>query len=134
MANDRPNPSEMTSFGIFYPRGYLVVAVPGEQDAKQVRQDLLTGGYEADDCVLVSAEEVAHGAERNLEGHTGLLARLGKSDEAVGAHLKAAREGSTFLLIYAPGDIEAERAMNVVRRVPFQFAHRYHRLAIQSMQ
>ena len=47
--------------------------------------------------------------------------------------MEAARRGSTFLVIYAPGDLESERAMNVVRRAPFEFAQRYHRLAIQDL-
>lgn len=133
MANSQRDPLEMTQFGIFYPRGHLVVAFKSDEHARKVHQDLLTGGYDASDCVLVPAEEVARSAQQNLEDHTGLLARLGKSDEAVRAHLQAARKGDTFLIIYAPDDLSAERAMNVVRRVPFEFAHRYHRLAIQVM-
>jgi gluconate 2-dehydrogenase gamma chain len=35
---------------------------------------------------------------------------------------------------YAPSDAEAERAMNVIRRVPFDFVHRYRRFAIQKMK
>jgi hypothetical protein len=125
---------EMTDFGIFYPRGHLVVAFPKREDAERVRRDLITGGYDENDCLLFPAAEVARAAKRNLEEETGFLARLGKSDEAVTAHLAAAEKGSTFLVIYAPGDLEAERAMNVVRRVPFDFAHRYHRLAIQVLK
>lgn len=49
-------------------------------------------------------------------------------------HLAAARRGSAFLVIYAPTDPEAERVMNVVRRVPFDFAHRYRRFAIEVMK
>jgi hypothetical protein len=124
----------MSDFGIFYPRGHLVVAFGKRQDAEQVRRDLMTGGYDPADCLLATAEEVAEGARRNLEDHAGFLARLGKSDEAVGKHLEAAKHGATFLLIYAPGDTESERAMNVVRRVPFEFAHRYHRFAIQTLK
>jgi len=124
----------MSDFGIFYPRGHLVVAFGKRQDAEQVRRDLLAGGYDPADCLLATAEEVAEGARRNLEDHTGFLARLGKSDEALARHLEAAKHGATFLLIYAPGDLESERAMNVVRRVPFEFAHRYHRLAIQVLK
>jgi hypothetical protein len=124
----------MSDFGIFYPRGHLVVAFPGREDAERVRRDLLTGGYDEKDCVLASAAEVAEGAKRNLDDHTGFLARLGTSDEAVRKHLEAARHGDTFLLIYAPSDLEAERAMNVVRRVRFEFAHRYQRFAIQDLQ
>lgn len=124
----------MSDFGIFYPRGHLVVAFGKRQDAERVRRDLLTGGYDAKDCLLATAAEVAKRAARNLEDHTGFIARLGSSDEAVRRHLDAARHGDSFLLIYAPSDREAERAMRVVRRAPFDFAHRYHRFAIQELQ
>ena len=125
---------KLTDFGIFYPRGHLVIAFPNREDATRVRRDLITGGYDAHDCQLFDAEEVALSARANLENGTGYLAYLGRSDDAVQAHLDAAEKGSTFLVIYAPADLEAERAMNVVRRVPFQFAHRYHRLAIEFLQ
>lgn len=134
MADAKADPFEMTQFGIFYPRGHMVVVFQSEEGARKVQQDLLTGGYDPSDCALVPAEEVARSAQKNLEDHTGLLARLGKSDEAVRTHLNAARKGSAFLLIYAPDDLSAERAMNVVRRVPFELAHRYHRLAIQVLK
>jgi hypothetical protein len=123
----------MTQFGIFYPVGYIVVGFPKVGDAQHVQRDLMLGGYDQGDCQLYSASEVADAAAHDLETHTGFLARLGRSDEAVQRHLDAAREGATFLLIYAPGDIDSARAMNVVRRVPFVFAHRYHRLAIEDM-
>jgi hypothetical protein len=129
-----PNPTEMTQFGIFYPVGYIVVGFPKTGDAQQAQRDLMSGGYNEGDCRLYSADEVADTAAHNLDANTGFLARLGRSDEAVQKHLDAAREGSTFLLIYAPGDIDSARAMNVVRRVPFVFAHRYHRLVIEDMK
>jgi hypothetical protein len=128
------DPMSMTQFGIFYPRGYLVVAVRKRSDAEQVQRDLTTGGYDPSDCLIIGAEDVARGARSNLDDNTGFLAVLGKSDDAVRKHLEAAEKGSTFLLIYAPGDLEAERAMSVVRRVPFEFAHRYQRLAIQALE
>lgn len=136
MSNEKPanDLSKMTDFGIFYPVGYIVVAFPRQQDAQQVQRDLLTGGYDTADCPLYTSEEVVAAAGRNLAENTGFLARLGKSDEAVQKHLDAARQGAAFLLIYAPGDTDAARAMNVIRRVPFGFAHRYHRLAIQDMK
>ncbi len=125
---------DLTDFGMFYPRGYIVAAFHKREDAERVQRDLRTGGYDADDCLLFSADEVARSAKQNLEQNTGFFARLGKSDEAVTTHLRAAEKGSTFLVIYAPGELEAERTMNVVRRVPFDFAHRYHRLAIQVLK
>lgn len=134
MASGAADPLELTDFGIYYPRGHLVVAFRRREDAERVRQDLLTGGYDPDDVQLFTAEQVARSAARNLEENKGMLARLGRSDEAVQAHLKAAREGCTFLVVYAPGDLELERAMNVVRRVPFELAHHYHRFAIHVLK
>jgi hypothetical protein len=125
---------QMTDFGIFYPRGHLVAAFRRREDAERVRGELMTGGYDEQDCLLFAAEEVAESARRNLEDNRGPLSRLGRSDEAVDAHLRAAENGSTFLVIYAPGELETERAMNVVRRVPFEFVHRYHRFAIQVLR
>jgi hypothetical protein len=129
------NLSEFESdFGMFYPVGYLVVGFPSVEDAQKVQRDLITGGYKPDDCMLYSSEEMREAAERNLREHTGLLARLGSSDEAVQVYLDAAKQGAAFLLIYAPDDLSAARAMNVIRRVPFKFAHRYHRLVIEELK
>jgi hypothetical protein len=125
---------QMTDFGMFYPRGHLVAAFGRREDAERVRRDLLAGGYDEEDCLLVTSGEVAESARRNLADRQGPLSRLGRSDEAVGAHLRAAENGSTFLVIYAPGDLEVERAMNVVRRVAFDFVHRYQRFVIQTLR
>lgn len=124
----------MTDFGIFYPRGHIVAAFRRREEAEKVRNDLLAGGYDPEDVVLLGCEEVAEAARQNLEDHRGMIARLGKSDEAVRRHLQAAEKGASFLLIYAPGDLDSERAMNVMRRVPFAFAHRYRRFAIQTLE
>lgn len=132
-AND-PRTKPQTSFGIIYPVGYLVVGFPKPADAEQVQRDLMTGGYDQVDCSLYTCEEVARAAQRNLDDNTGFLARLGTADKAVQIHLDAARQGGTLLLIYAPGETDTTRAMNVIRRVPFSFAHRYQRLAIEDMK
>lgn len=133
-ANEPRRPPQTTDFGIFYPVGYLVVAFPKQEDAQQVQRDLMTGGYDGADCALYTSEEVVAAAQRNLAENTGFLARLGKSDEAVQAHLDKAKQGAAFLLVYAPGGTGVARAMNVIRRVPFEFVHRYHRLSIEELK
>ncbi|SEP11028.1 hypothetical protein [Nitrosovibrio sp. Nv6] len=122
-----------TSFGLFYPIGYLVVGFKSKEDAKQVQQDLFTGGYVPEDCEFFTCKEVAEAAERNLDTG-GFLPRLGGADKVIEIHLKAAEEGASFLVIYAPEKTSVDRAMNVIRRVPFEFAHRYHRLAIEELE
>ena len=111
----------------------MVAAFPEKAAAEQVQRDFYSGGYEATDCKLVTADQVIPVAQDQLQD-AGWLARLGKADELLEEHLSAARSGSAFLVIYAPSDAEADRVMNVVRRVPFDFVHRYHRFAMQTMK
>ncbi|MPZ47558.1 MAG: hypothetical protein GEV05_30210 [Betaproteobacteria bacterium] len=122
-----------TSFGIFYPTGWIVVAFPERAFAEQVQRDVFTGGYDEADCKLIRGDEVIPSVQAQLDG-SGWLAKLGMADEMIGRHLDAAKRGSTFLLIHALSDAEAERAMKVVRRVPFDLAHRYHRFAIEEIK
>lgn len=122
-----------TEFGIFYPTGWIVVAFPEMESAQRVRNDLLTGGYSEEECKLVRGDQVIPTAAAQLDDAS-WLGRLGKADEMLQQHLTAAKRGSAFIVVYAPSDDEAERVMNVVRRVPFEFAHRYRRFAIQEMK
>ncbi len=122
-----------TSFGIFYPVGYLVAGFKSSENAKQVQQDLFTGGYVPEDCEFFSCKEASQAAAENLDTGS-FLPRLGGADKVVEIHLKAAEEGASFLVIYAPDSTSADRAMNVIRRVPFEFVHRYHRLAIEELK
>src|SRR6476659_6995806 len=108
MENQDGKANKRTDFGVFYPLGYLVAAFPKREDALRVQQDLLTGGYDSDDCIVYKSEEVAAAAAANLKENTGWLATLGKSDEAVRVHLNAAKQGAAFMLIYAPDDTEVE--------------------------
>jgi len=133
-AMESHDPLATSDFGLFFPVGYLVAAFPERAGAQRVQSDLLAGGYDAADCRLSSGAQMAAAAERNLATNSSFWATLGRSDEMVKEHLAAGRHGATFLLIYAPGDTEAQRAMNVIRRVPFEFVHRYHRLSIEEME
>ena len=131
-----PTPSPLpdtTDFGIFYPVDYLVAAFAQADDARKVRRDLLAGGYDEVDCVQYASDEVAAAAQGNLDEHTGFFARLGWSSKAVQIHLDAALDGAAFLMIFAPGDTDVSRAMTVIRRVPFEFAHRDDSLAIEDL-
>jgi hypothetical protein len=122
-----------TEFGIFYPTGWIVLAFKDKAQAERVQRDLFAGGYDAQDCMLFDSSDVIPSAREQLE-NADWLARLGRADEMVQTHLNAAQGGSTFLLVYAPSDGEAVRVMNVARRVPFQFAHRYRRFAIETLE
>ncbi|HEX6669388.1 MAG TPA: hypothetical protein VF061_07500 [Gemmatimonadales bacterium] len=74
-------------FGIFYPRGYVVVALRSAEAAKQLRRALLEGGYADDDVQLMSMERVLEGASADLEQLTPLVRALGSETEATESHL-----------------------------------------------
>ena len=101
--------------------------------SERVQRDLFAGGYDAEDVMQFNAGDVIPQAQGQLD-NADWLARLGRADEMVQTHLNAAQGGSTFLLVHAPSDDEAQRVMNVARRVPFQFAHHYRRFAIETLK
>jgi len=103
------------------------------EDALRVQQDLKTGEYEPHDCVFFSCKEVMEAAEKNLDQGS-FLPRSGAADKVIELHLEAAKEGGSFLVIYTPDKLTPDRAMNVIRHVPFEFAHRYHRLAVEELK
>lgn len=122
----------LKDFGAFYPTGYMVIAFERDEDARRTCHELRIGGYDEQDCAVRGPQEMAEQAQRNIS-RTGLMGRLGKSVAAIKQHARAAGNGATFLTIYAPDDIEADRVMNVVRRRPHVLAHRYQRFAIQDL-
>ncbi len=48
--------------------------------------------------------------------------------------LEAAKEGGSFLVIYAPDKLTSDGAMNVIQCVHFEFAYRYHRFAVEELK
>lgn len=120
--------------GMFYPTGYIVAAFPGEDQAKAAQKALQQGGVSAEDCRLIEGGTYASMARKELAENTGFLARLGKSDDIVRRSLEAAENGAAFLLIHAPDDDDAARAMQTIEQVPREFAYRYHSLAIEELK
>ncbi len=122
-----------TQFGIFYPLGYLAVALRHKADAAQVRQALVAGGYDAGDARIVPTEAVIRGAEQSLKSANPLVRMLGWEHEALAAHGDLARMGYTFMLIYVPSDLDTERVMAVVRRFEYGLAHKFDRFAVHEL-
>ena len=118
---------------MIYPLGYLAVAFRHKADAAQVLAALIAGGYEPADVQLVPKEAVVERATRALD-HAGPPVRvLGWEHEALTAHVELARRGFTFMLIYAPSDLDTERVMAVARRFEYGLAHKFDRFAVHEL-
>jgi hypothetical protein len=119
--------------GIFYPRGYAIVAFRAPKDAERVRQSLVDGGYAEDDVEILDTEKVLHGSGQDLENMRPLMKILGSERQIIEGHNAAAAAGQTFLLAYAPSDLDTERLMNVARRVGYVSAQKYDRFSLTDL-
>ena len=119
--------------GIFYPRGYAIVAFKTAKDAERMRQLLVDGGYAEDDVHVLDTEKVLKGSGQDLQNLSPLMKMLGSEREVMEGHNVAAAAGHTFLLAYAPSELDTERLMNVARRVGYVSAQKYDRFTLTDL-
>jgi hypothetical protein len=120
-------------FGMFYPRGYVIVAFKGEDDASRVRQQLIDGGYDDEDVLLMDTAQVLEGSTADLEHLSPLIRALGSEPDLMEGHRAGAEAGQTFLIAYAPSDLDAQRLMNVARRQGYLRAQKYDRFSFTEL-
>jgi hypothetical protein len=119
--------------GVFYPRGYVIVSFGSKADAEKVRRLLIDGGYDEDDVQVLDTERVLHGTSEDLKQLSPLIKALGSEGDLIRGHQAHAAEGDTFLLAYAPSDLDTRRLMNVARKVGYHEAHKYDRFTITTL-
>ena len=124
--------ARLRSFGVFAPVGYVIIAFPGDAEAAKARQALLTGGYEDDEIMTFTGQEVISDIE-NAQDKISVLAYMGAELDHQKVQLEAAKRGASFLVVYAPTEPETARVMNVARRFHAQIAHKYNRLTVEAI-
>lgn len=128
---DQPKPP--TQFGIFYPRGYVVVALRTAEDAERMKWSLVEGGYAEDDIKILDTKLVLEKASADLEQLSPLVRALGEEAQATASHRAGAAAGHTFLVAYAPSDLDTQRLMNVARRIGYAKAQKYDRFTVTEL-
>ena len=119
--------------GVFYPRGYVIVSFKSEADAQKVRKLLLDGGYDEQDVHVLDTARVLAGTTDDLKNLSPIIRALGDEGELIRGHQTEAASGATFLLAYAPSDLETQRLMNVARRVGYLKANKYDRFTMTKL-
>jgi hypothetical protein len=133
MSNEHQPPPVPTQFGVFYPLGYVIVALRSPEEAARMRQRLMDGGYDARDVIVWDSAQVATGA-RELQQSASVIAKIfGAELEAMDKHIELADAGYTFLGAYSPSDLDTQRVMNVARRFKYALAQKYDRFAITEL-
>lgn len=125
------------SWGMFYPKNYLVAGYGSRERAEEVKRLLLDAGFATDDVATASGAFVVEQLEHDPE--PGFIDRVKQEiARAVGTEsgyieddLKHAREGGAFLFVYVPTDETVQRARAVVDASEPVLARRYMSLGIE---
>ena len=133
MAKQKQEWAPPKKFGIFYPRGYVIVALRTPEDAERMRWSLIEGGYDKDDVQLLDTEKVLEIATQELESLNPLVRAVGAESSATESHISGAAAGQSFLVAYAPSELDTERLMNVARRIGYVKAQKYDRFSVTEL-
>lgn len=128
-----------TSFGMFYPRGYTLVAFPRMEQALAAEKSLREAGVPGSEVRAVSGDFVA-GRLQTAEGRSGFERFKAKIAEALGTEeifaeqdLEYANQGGAFLFVHTPDDESTERAMALLDEHHPDHARRYRGMAIERL-
>ncbi|MCE5234083.1 MAG: hypothetical protein ABFC67_00620 [Mizugakiibacter sp.] len=127
------------SFGLFYPRHYVVAGFDTYERAQTVARQFIEAGFAHDDVAAATGPFVAQRLESRRSANW--LQRIEASiAEAVGTEagyieddLKLARRGGAFLFVYVPDAAAGKRARLLLRRSHPVYARRYHPLGIERL-
>jgi hypothetical protein len=76
---------------------------------------------------------VLQGSSADLEHLSPLIKALGSEAQVMEGHKAGAKAGHSFLIAYAPSDLDTERLMNVARRVGYLKAQKYDRFSFTEL-
>jgi hypothetical protein len=121
-----------TSFGVFSPTGHVVMAFTTDSDADRARQLLFNNGFAQEDVTHYGKAEVLAQLEKSEEQATS-SAQIGQEVAKVDEYLVLAKQGCGFLVLHAPEDESAKRAVAIVKPLGLKFAEKYNRLTIEKL-
>ncbi|GMV30267.1 MAG: hypothetical protein AMXMBFR59_23920 [Rhodanobacteraceae bacterium] len=127
------------SFGMFYPRHYILAGFGDFPHAQAAEAELLRQGFSADEVRAATGEFVVNELE-SMKDASFLDKLKMQISRAVGTEagyidddLELARGGGAFLFVYAPSDDDCRRVMTVLRKQYPVFARRYLPMAIERL-
>jgi hypothetical protein len=120
------------SMGAFKPVGHIVAAMPDDDRAAQAVRALREAGCGPHDILEYTAAEEGDEMDRML-AQTSEFAGFGYEVTLMRRFQRLAKEGASWLIVYAPGDDMVPRIADVLRRFDCLLAVKYHWLAIEEL-
>ena len=121
-----------TSFGVFSPTGHVVMAFATDDDAERARKSLVKNGFVGGDVTHYNKDEVMAELEKS-EKQAKSPVQIGQEVAKVDEYLVLAKQGCGFLVLHAPEDEAAKRAVTIVKPFGLKFAEKYNRLTIEEL-
>ena len=120
------------SHGAFKPVGHVMVALRDEELADATSRALQQAGFEQDDILHYSAGEERAEMEAMID-HASDFAGFGYEITLMRRYQALAREGCSWLLVYAPNEAHTRRVAEVARQQGALLAVKYNRLVIEEL-
>jgi hypothetical protein len=122
------------SFGAFKPVGHVVVAMPDDSRAAAAVHALRAAGFDAEDILEYTAAEEDDEMDRMLaDAESNGLAGFGYELSLMRRYQELARDGASWLIVFAPEDAQAQRVAATVQVHGALMAEKYHRLAVEDL-
>jgi hypothetical protein len=118
--------------GVFYPTGWMVLMLPGEQQARDAARLLEQNGIGGDAIMLMTPEDV----RRELvgaEGDDNMLPSAGTEGDTVRNITELAAQGHHALMVHAPHQEDSDRVMAALKGVPIAYGQKYRKLVIEDL-
>ncbi|SRR5260221_6922769 len=125
-------PSFPRSFGVFGPTGHVVTAFTTDANAEKARQTLLRNGFGEKDVTHYTKDEVLWEFEKSEEQALSPM-QIEQEVAKVEEYLELAWQGCGFLVVDAPEDETARRAVRIVKPFGLRFAEKYNRLTLEEL-
>ena len=121
-----------TSFGVFSPTGHVVMVFPTGGDAERARQLLFNNGFALEDVTHYNKDEVMAELKKS-EKQSESPVQIGQEVAKVDEYLVFAKQGCGFLVLHAPEEEAAKRAVAIVKPLGLKFAEKYNRLTMEEL-
>jgi hypothetical protein len=120
------------SFGAFKPVGHVVIGMRDDASAARLVQSLFNDGFEREDVLEYTAAEEDDEMDRML-AQASDFAGFGYELTLMRRYQQLAREGASWVIVYAPEDDATARVGELARQHGAMLAEKYNRLLIEDL-
>lgn len=121
-----------SSMGVFKPVGHVVVVMPDDRSAEETAQAFHDAGFEQQDVLVYTSEEVTRMTAELLPTASG-GAGFGSEVQLMRQHQALASEGAAFVIVFAPDEERTKRVGEIAKARGARLATKYNRLMIEDL-